>query len=272
MKAIEAPEEFEVPPEQALLVVDIKNYSQLPEAKMAAVRSDLGDILDTVFVQSALPNLQSLGDAYKDTGDGAIIVLPARHTARLVDPLLGHLNDALARYDKMRLASAPPIRLRASVHVGPLTPEHRGDAINEACRLVDSDRARQAMTAAEDNGAFLATAISDAAFRCTVRAGRTPDLKERQFLRATAHVKGKPGFEESCWLLAPTVAPAVISPYLADEDDELPPPLQDSAGHDGAKREKPDGRQASVRQKGKASGKARLVQVGGNYITGPERS
>ncbi|MET8241764.1 hypothetical protein ABZU88_35685 [Streptomyces sp. NPDC005245] len=193
----------------------MKNYSQLPEAKMAAVRSDLGDILDTVFAQSALPNLHSLGDAHKDTGDGAIIVLPARHTARIVDPLLGHLNDALARYDRQRLASNPTIRLRSSVHVGPLTPlDHRGDTINEACRLVNSNEARQAMAAAVDNGSFLAAAVSEAAFRRTVHAGRTPNLQARQFLAASARVDGKEGFEEACRVHVPGLSAETLRSYI----------------------------------------------------------
>ncbi|QIY59442.1 hypothetical protein HEP86_39650 [Streptomyces sp. RPA4-5] len=272
MAATDGSEEFDVPPEHALLVVDMKGYSQVPEAKMAVVRSDLDDILATVFVQSGLPDPHSLGDAYKDTGDGAIVVLPARHTARLVAPLLGHLHEALARYDTIRLASAPPIWLRASVHVGPLTPpDHRGDAINEACRLVDSDGARQAMAAAVDNGSFLSAAVSEAAFRRTVRAGRTPDVSERQFLKTTARVNGKPGFEETCWLLVPGVVPAVISPYLADRNSEPAQKPHPPGAQAGGSKQATES-QAGVRQKGKASGKARIVQVGGNYTTGPEQS
>ncbi|MGI5401481.1 hypothetical protein ACQEVG_38150 [Streptomyces sp. CA-135486] len=218
------PDAFDVPPEHALLVVDMKGYSQIPEARMAPVRSDLDDILATVFAQSGLEDAQAQDGAYKDTGDGAIFVLPARHTARLIDPLLEHLNAALIRYDQMRLASAPAIRLRASVHVGPLSlSDHRGDAINEACRLIDSQAARQAMSAALEHGAFLAAVISETAFRRTVRAGRTPSLEERQFLEATARVEGKPGFEEACRLLVPQVAPEVLSPYIAAVTTARPP-------------------------------------------------
>ncbi|MEU9211777.1 hypothetical protein AB0D27_28510 [Streptomyces sp. NPDC048415] len=48
-------------------------------------------------------------------------MFPARDTARLVDPLLRHLNAALGRYNRDRLASSPAILLRASVHAGPLS-------------------------------------------------------------------------------------------------------------------------------------------------------
>ncbi|WP_186780216.1 nucleotidyl cyclase domain-containing protein [Streptomyces salinarius] len=264
----------DVPPEYALLVVDMKEYSQIPESKMAPTRSDLDDILATVFAQCGIDEATKLDSAVKDRGDGAIFVLPARHAARLVDPLLGHLSRALQRHERTRLASVPPIRLRASVHTGPLEPpDHRGDAANDACRLVDSNAARQAMTAAVDHRVPLAAAVSDTVFRRTVRAGRTPDLGAHHFQPATARVEGKPDFEETCWLFVPGLAPAVISPYLtADNADAPAAPARRSSSARTPEDGTPGKRQDSVRQKGKASGKARLVQVGRDYITGPEQS
>ncbi|MFP1629772.1 hypothetical protein ACLB9X_32475 [Streptomyces sp. 5K101] len=270
MEASPAFDGFDVPAENAVLVVDMMRYSQIPEAKMAVVRSDLDDILSTEFAESRLPEPRSLGEAYKDTGDGAVIVLSAQHLARLVDPLLTHLNAALHRYDQQRLASSPAIRLRASVHVGPLEPGHRGDAINDACRLVDSTAVRQAMATAVDHRSFLAAVLSETAYRRTVRAGRTPNLQEHQFLTTTAHVEGKAGFEEACRLLVPGVAPAMIEPYLAATDVQPDSQHQNPVHEDSDKRRSEVHR--DVRQKGKASGKARIVQVGGDYITGAERS
>ncbi|WP_240363261.1 hypothetical protein [Streptomyces sp. S1A1-7] len=263
-----------MPPEHALLVIDMKGYSQIPEAKMAQVRSDLDDILATVLAQSELEQPRERDGAYKDTGDGAIFVFPARDTGRLVDPLLGYLNAALCRYDRERLASSPAIRLRASVHSGPLSlPDHRGDAINEACRLIDSQAARQAMAAAADHGAFLAAVLSDIAYRRTVHAGRTPALDEHHFLRTTARVDGKPGFERPCRLLVPSVSPAAVSPYLVGAGNSTPPSLPGSVPQEHAEAQEACERQDTVQQKAKASGRAQVIQVGGNYSTGPkERS
>ncbi|MFD6279482.1 hypothetical protein ACFWFI_28535 [Streptomyces sp. NPDC060209] len=260
----------DVPEEHALLVVDMKEYSQIPEARMASTRSDLDDILATVFAQCMIGEITMLENAVKDRGDGAIFVLPARHAARLVDPFLTHLSRALERHGRTRLASAPPIRLRASVHTGPLDPpDHRGDAVNDACRLVDSDAARSAMAAAVAHHVPLAAAISDTVLRRTVRAGRTPSLGEHSFQRATALVDGKPDFQETCWLFVPTLAPAVISPYLATNRDAAADGPQRQPAP-AAMRAPRDGHQDSVRQKGKASGTARLVQVGRDYIASPE--
>ncbi|MFD8978459.1 hypothetical protein [Streptomyces sp. NPDC059564] len=193
----------------------MQGYSQIPETKMAPVRSDLDDVLTNVLAHSGVPDPRIPPGAFKDTGDGAILVLPAADIARLVDPLLENLHAALVRYDRQRLASAPPIRLRAAVHVGPLSlPDHRGDAINEVCRLLDSQVVRQALTAAQEHrGGLLAAVVSEPAFRRTVRAGRTPGLDAEHFLRATARVDGK-AFEEPCWLYVPRMTPHALAPLV----------------------------------------------------------
>ncbi|WP_329529720.1 hypothetical protein OG568_48395 (plasmid) [Streptomyces sp. NBC_01450] len=262
----------DVPPEHALLTVDMKEYSKLPEAKMAPARADLDSMLSTVFAQCGIGDATLLG-AVKDRGDGAIFVLPARHAARLIDPLLVHLGQALERREQTRLASAPTIRLRASVHVGPLAPpEHRGDAVNDACRLVDSDAARRAMTAAVDHGVLLAAVVSDTVFGRTVAAGRTPALKEHHFHRATARVEGKPGFEQVCWLLVPGLVPSVLAPYLTQDSGAVPDGRPSQAAQHSTKATTANESSGGVRQKGKASGKARLIQVGRDYIPSQEQS
>ncbi|WP_327232356.1 hypothetical protein [Streptomyces murinus] len=263
---------IDVPPEHALLTVDMKEYSKLPEAKMAPARADLDSMLTTVFAQCGIGDATLLG-AVKDRGDGAIFVLPARHSARLVDPLLVHLGQALERREQTRLASAPTIRLRASVHIGPLVPPgHRGDAANDACRLVDSDAARRAMTAAVDHGGLLAAVVSDAAFRRTVAAGRTPALKEQHFQRATARVEDKPGFEQTCWLFVPGLVPSLLAPYLTHDSGAVPASRPRQATQRNAKDTTASESSGGVRQKGKASGKARLIQVGRDYIPTQEQS
>ncbi|MEF9886550.1 hypothetical protein [Streptomyces sp. P9-A4] len=218
MKSPAQPDPVDVPPEHALLVVDMKGYSRIPEARMAPARFDLDSILDTVFDQSGLDMPRRIDGAFGDTGDGGIFVLPALDTTRLVDPLLGHLNAALSRYDKnARLHSGPEIRLRASVHVGPVSlPGRRNRAVVEACRLVDSKAVREALDAAEAHGAYLAAVVSEIAFRRTVRAGRTLDLDERHFVRAMARVDGKPEFEEPCRLLVPGLSPVLLGPSITD--------------------------------------------------------
>lgn len=210
-------EPLDVPTELALVAIDMEKYSQIPEAKMAAARSDVDDIVATVLAECQLPNPQELPGGYKDSGDGAILLFPPSALARLVDPLLGQLNAALVRYERQRLASSPVLRLRASVHVGPLSlPDHRGNAINDTTRLLDSQATRQALSAAKDSGAFLAAALSETVYQHTVHAGRTPDLGLHHFLEAVARLSHKPGFEQPCRIHVPGLTGPAVRPYLAD--------------------------------------------------------
>jgi hypothetical protein len=210
-------EPLAVPAELALVAIDMEKYSQIPEAKMAAARCDVDDIVTTTLAECQLPDPQELPGGYKDSGDGAILLFPPSALARLVDPLLGRLNAALVRYEQQRLASSPVLRLRASVHVGPLSlPDHRGNAINDTTRLLDSQATRQALSAAKDSGGFLAVALSEIAYQRTVQAGRTPDLAPHHFLDAAARVSDKPGFEQPCRIHVPGLTGPAVRPYLTD--------------------------------------------------------
>lgn len=210
---------FDVPPEQALLVIDMQGYSKIPEAKMAPARSDVDDILACVLAHGGLELPREGDGAYKDTGDGAILAFAPHVLARLIDPVLGELNAALVRYDRQRLSGAPLLRLRASVHVGPLSlPDRRGDAINEACRLISCQAVYHGLTAAASGGGFLAAVVSETAYRRTVAAGRTAQLGARHFLPAVARVEGKPDFAEPCRLHVPGLTTPGLRPYVSDAD------------------------------------------------------
>ncbi|MEV0916647.1 hypothetical protein AB0I93_20630 [Streptomyces sp. NPDC049967] len=210
-------ESLDVPAELALVAIDMEKYSQIPEAKMAAARCDVDDIVANVLAECRLPAPQDFPRGYKDNGDGAILLFPPSVLARLVDPLLGRLNAALVRYEQQRLASIPVLRLRTSVHVGPLSlPDHRGDAINDTTRLLDSQATRQALSAAKDSGAFLAAALSEIVYQRTVLAGRTPDLEPYRFLEAVARVSDKPGFEQPCRIHVPGLTGPAVHAYVTD--------------------------------------------------------
>ncbi|WP_405939242.1 hypothetical protein OG338_23810 [Streptomyces sp. NBC_00726] len=211
-------EPLDVPADFALVAIDMESYSQIPEARMTAARCDVDDIVATVLAECRLPDPQELPGGCKDRGDGAILLFPPSALARLVDPLLGRLNAALVRYERHRLASSPALRLRASVHIGPLSlPHHRGDAINDTVRLLDSRATRQALSAAKDSGGFLAAALSETVYHRTLHAGRTPDLGPHHFLEAVAHVGDKPGFvAQPCRIHVPGLTGPAVRPYVTD--------------------------------------------------------
>ncbi|MFE3390344.1 hypothetical protein [Streptomyces anulatus] len=235
MDALPHAEHVDVPAELALLSIDMEKYSQIPEAKMSAARREVDDIVATVLAECRLPAPQDLRGGCKDRGDGAILVFPPSVVARLVDPLLGRLNAALGCYERRRLASSPTLRLRVSVHVGPLSlPDHRGDAINDTARLLDSQATRHALSAAKDNGAFLAAALSELVYQRAVHAGRTPALGPHHFLEAVAQVSDKPGFEQPCRIHVPGLTGPAVRPYLVDAASSATTPSPSARSSDAS--------------------------------------
>ncbi|MFF1519734.1 hypothetical protein [Streptomyces sp. NPDC058305] len=208
----------------------MEKYSKIPEAKMESARSDVDDILANVLTDCQLPGPKELAHGYKDGGDGAILLFPPAVLARIIDPLLGRLSQALVRYDQQRLASSPLVRLRVSVHAGPVTgPELRGgNALVEVSRLLDSQALRQALTAAADTGSFLAAALSETAYQRCVHGGYTLQLASQHFLQTTAQVSNKPDYQALCHLHVPGMPGTALAPYLSDEPDPGTPPARPS--------------------------------------------
>jgi hypothetical protein len=206
----------DIPPEKTLFVVDIKDFSRAPESRMPLIRRDLGDILTRAFAQSDLAEEWEQKDS-RDTGDGAIFVLPPNRMSWFVDPLLSSLNQELIRYNKNQPKSMPAIWLRVSVDVGPLPPEDPSTASVNACRLVNSDLAYAGMKAAVEHGAYVAAVVSQTVFNRTVSADRLELLSGSDFLPATAQVIGKPSFNklnEPAYVHVPGVSPASTEAHL----------------------------------------------------------
>ncbi|MFD7662705.1 hypothetical protein [Streptomyces sp. NPDC059788] len=191
----------DIPDYQALVVFDMKGYSKVPSPYMETTRDELDNMLATAFVESGLGEEWKHCAYWNDRGDGCILAMPVRRMWRLVEPLPEILDSVLARYDRERFASVPEIRVRMSVHLGPVSEKYRGDPINDACRLIDSDAARDAVAKAEQLGSYVALVISEAVFQAVVRAGRTTRLTELDFLSTRAEVKDK--YSEPAWVHVP---------------------------------------------------------------------
>ncbi|MFI7043290.1 hypothetical protein ACWDR9_13920 [Streptosporangium sandarakinum] len=211
-----------LPRHRALFVVDMRDYTNTADPSMEQVRKDIDDLLATAFTESGLSKEWQNPELRNDTGDGFILGLPTTRMWRLLDPLIENLDRVLYRYDQARLASTPPVRLRVSVHLGPLPDSYRGSAINDLCRLVNSDQAKEALTIAIDRGVFVALIVSDEVFQVVVRQGRTERLDHRDFHKIIATVPDK-NFEAPAWLHAPRVGASAFKPLSASTEDAAAP-------------------------------------------------
>ncbi len=204
---------WDLPPEQTLFAVDIKDFSKAPEHRQPMLRQALDSALESAFTQSGLAAEWKDPTYFQDTGDGCILVLSPTRTWRLVDPLIRLLNEELHGYEQQRERDDPPLLVRVSVHVGPMPESNLADAINDVARFVDCDAVRAGIAAASAHGSCTALALSDEIYRRVVLARRSRLLPERDFLAAPATVPGK-GFTRTAWVHVPRLSPAVVAQYL----------------------------------------------------------
>ena len=203
----------DLPADKLVFVIDIQNYSKAGDADLPMLRGQLDAVLGTVFERSGLGEEWRDTSEVKDAGDGCIVLLPTRRAAWVLDPLIGGINEALRLVEARRLASAPELRVRVAVHLGPVPDSHRCQAVNDACRFVDSDAVRNGLKVAAEMGSYTALIISDEVHRRIVAALRTTSPGPRDFLEVPATIDKK-SFHRNAWLHVPGVDPATLAARL----------------------------------------------------------
>lgn len=228
-----------VPDEFALLAFDMEKYSRIQETKMEDARSAVDGIIADVLADCALPAPLPRPTTGDDAGDGTVLLFPPSTLARLIDPFLARLGSALAHHERMRSAGSPPVRLRVSVHCGPVpTAKLRGgNALVDVTRLRESEAAREALEAAKASQTWLAGAVSESTYRRCVHGGYTPNLTSAHFARALARVAGKSDSRppaastyRDCWARpSPRTSPMSRAPYHPPRTGRPPPRRQGAA-------------------------------------------
>lgn len=196
-----------LPPYRAVLAVDAKDFTKLPSSThqdtSIAIKKVVGDALRDAGLEAEW----SSPDFFGDTGDGFAVGLPTRILPFLIDPFPAMLQQRLAQRRSQRPGEVP-LRLRVSVHVGPLPADSaspsstgNGAARNDTHRLLDADVVKEALRDASPEITLVAMIISDRVFEEVVR-GRYAGLHPDHFVPVTARVAGK-AFDQPAWLHLP---------------------------------------------------------------------
>jgi hypothetical protein len=82
-------EPLAVPAELALVAIDMEKYSQIPEAKMAAARCDVDDIVTTTLAECQLPDPQELPGRLQGQRRRGDLAVPALGTDTARGPAAG---------------------------------------------------------------------------------------------------------------------------------------------------------------------------------------
>jgi hypothetical protein len=197
-----------LPPLRAVLVVDAERFSKVPSAQQSPLNATIENVLDAAFARAGLAEAWADRRFSTHTGDGYVVGLPVEWLPQLVHPFLDELQAELKDRHDRRMHSDPPLRLRASLHYGPLPDEGRpndgvGQPMVDAHRLVDADVLRRALREGHHEVTFLAALVSQRVFDDVVKAGYTK-LHVAQFRPVEVTVKT---FEESAYLYVPQSGP-----------------------------------------------------------------
>ncbi|TWP54065.1 hypothetical protein FKR81_00390 [Lentzea tibetensis] len=140
------------PLHHAIVVVDVEKFGDKKRGDLhrSEVRDGLFAALEQAFDEAEIDWSEC---SFQTRGDGALILVPARYSERqLVDRVPSRLTAGLLRHNA-RVAVEGRIRLRLAFHSGPVEIAENGSADSTvifACRLVDSDEAREAQRASKD--------------------------------------------------------------------------------------------------------------------------
>jgi hypothetical protein len=211
----------DLPPYRAVLVVDAKSFSDSPSFQQGELNTEIELVVVSAFARAGLSR------AWRDrrfpghTGDGYIVGLKPEHLPYLIDPLLREFQLALRERDHRRLAGQPRLRLRASVHVGPLpdkglSNDGVGKPMTDTHRLLDSDQVRELLDRTHEDVTFVAAIISHRAYEDAVEGGYT-GLHPAEFVRVEATAKR---FAERAYLHVPQPSGAVLASGIANRGAE----------------------------------------------------
>jgi hypothetical protein len=205
-RATDAGVQRSFPPYRAVLVVDAARFSDTSSVQQTWLGAEVVRVLEAAFVRAGL------ADAWADrrfraqahTGDGYTVGLPTEILPRLLHPLMRELQEELRERDRNRRVSHPRLRLRASIHVGPLPDEGlENDGVakpmTETHRLLDSAEVRDALAAGHEEITFLAVIVSRRVVEDVVEGGYT-GLHRDQFREVVATAKR---FAEVAYLYVP---------------------------------------------------------------------
>ncbi|GAA3019857.1 hypothetical protein [Actinokineospora globicatena] len=166
----------ELPPYRALLVVDIKDFSGVPGVHHAEITDLVPVVLNTVFERCGLDKYWNSRLFGFSTGDGYVVGLHTGVLPRLLNPFLRVLQSELA-YRAEVAADPVPLRMRVTVHVGPVTDSGQelasdgsGVARVEAHRLLDATPVRDLLTRSGPS-THVAAIVSGRAYHDAVASG-----------------------------------------------------------------------------------------------------
>lgn len=204
------PESHLLPPYFGLLAVDAKDSTRLPSLEHARLSRALTEIVHRGLELAGLKEMRC--EFESDSGDGLAFGFDPSRIPFVISPFADVLNTLLQEHNA---GPGPCIRLRMSIHIGPVprSPGLPGDGNaaprSETHRLLDSVPARNTLARADARATPLVLIVSDTVYR-TVVVGGYCALPPARFTEVCAEVVGK-NFAQTAWIYVPSPSGDLLS-------------------------------------------------------------
>ncbi|MGI5472015.1 hypothetical protein [Streptomyces sp. CA-132043] len=194
-----------LPPYRGIVAVDAKDFTGYPAIQHGEISRAIPQLLRTSFMRAGLADLWEDRRFPDSTGDGYVFGFDPAAMPFVIHPWLHTLQDVLTEFN-VHSAGAVRIRLRVSLHIGPLPDsgqefDGNGTPRNDTHRLLDSRPVKAMLAASSENITQVAAILSDRCYQDAVESGYTGRHTDH-FIEVPATVDGK-RFEQRAWLYVP---------------------------------------------------------------------
>jgi hypothetical protein len=209
-----------VPTFHAIVVVDIESFGPRTNPFQASLRQAMYDVVREACAEARIEWDTTVA---LDRGDGIILLVPpATSTVTIAGQFMRAMDAVLAEKAAI-FSDAHRMRFRVALHHGLCQQDETGwvgEAINTACRLIDAQPLRDALTAAPE--ARMALVVSDDVYRNVIRHGYRL-IDPAAFARVG--VNAKELVDETAWISVPgrSYPPGLASPRKPPLSAPRPP-------------------------------------------------
>ncbi|MEL5956420.1 hypothetical protein AADR41_16905 [Streptomyces sp. CLV115] len=225
-----------LPPCRGIIAVDAKDFTGLPAIEHEAVSRAVPDLLRASLERAGLAELWTERRFPASTGDGYVLGFDPSLMPFVIHPWLLTLQEVLTEIN-IHALGALPIRLRVSLHIGPLPDTGdefggNGTVRNDTHRLLDSRPVKAVLASSRENVTQVAAILSDRCYQDAVASGYTgrhPD----HFIEVPATVEGK-RFAQRAWIHVPTPSGPLHDPHTSGDAADKGPGV--ARGPEGGER------------------------------------
>lgn len=180
-----------------VLVVDAEKFGAHDDVQQKKLTSLVPRVLEKAALRSNMGALWNERRFPASRGDGYLFGFDPALLGKLVDVYLDALQSELRSRARGLRTEGMVLRLRASVHVGPLqefdhllTDSPAGKVMVDTHRVVDAPQVRALLEQSDPDVTFLGASVSEAVMEHVVRAGHSA-RRPSEFVAAPLEVVGK---------------------------------------------------------------------------------